>query len=54
MYQDIRDCMIKMWDWSPLDPSKITGHVCEVGDMVLHKNPPEAKAFIRIQIFSML
>ena len=27
MYQDIRDCMIKMQDWNPLDPSKITGHV---------------------------
>ena len=46
MYQDIRDCIIKMTDWSPSDKSKITGHVYEVGDMVLHKNPPEAKALL--------
>ena len=38
--------MMKMWDWSPLDPFKITGHVYEVGDMILHKNPPEAKALL--------
>ena len=46
MYQDIRDHMIQMQVWNPLDPSKITGHVYEVGDMVLHKNPPEAKALL--------
>ena len=46
MYQDIGDRMIKMRDCSPLDPSKIIGHVDEVGDMVLHKNPPDAKALL--------
>ena len=46
MYQDIRDRTIKMRDQSPLDPSKLTGHVYEVGDMVLHKNPPEDKALL--------
>ena len=30
----------------PLDPSKLIGHVYEVGDMVLHKKPPEAKALL--------
>ena len=46
MYQDIRDFMIKMQVQSPLDPSKITGHVYEVGDMVLQRNTPEAKALL--------
>ena len=46
MYVDIKDHMIKMWDWNPLNPSKITGHMYEVGDMVLHQNPPEAKALL--------
>ena len=39
MYQDIRDHIIKMRDRSPPDPSKLTGHVYKVGDMVLHKTP---------------
>ena len=44
MYQDIRDRIIKMRDWSPPDITKLTGNTYKVGDMVLHRNPPEAKA----------
>ena len=44
MYQDVRDYIIKMRDQNPPDPSKLTGHVYEVGDMVLRRNPPDAKA----------
>ena len=46
MYQDIRYHIIKMRDRSPPDPSKITGNTYEIGDMVLHRNPPEAKALL--------
>ena len=46
MFQDIRGRIVKMRDRSPPYPSKLTGHVYKVGDMVLHKNPPEAKTLL--------
>ena len=46
MYQDIRERIIKMRDRSPPDISKLTNNTYKVGDMVLHRNPPEAKAIL--------
>ena len=46
MYQDIRERIIKMRDRSPPDISKLTSNTYKVGDMVLHRNPPEAKAVL--------
>ena len=42
MYQDIRERIIKMRDRSPPEISKLTNNTYKVGDMVLHRNPPEA------------
>ena len=46
MYQDIRERIIKMRDRSPPEISKLTSNTYKVGDMVLHRNPPEAKAVL--------
>ena len=46
MYQDIREHIIKMRDWSPPEISKLTNNTYKVGDMALHRNPPEAKAVL--------
>ena len=46
MYQDIRERIIKMRDRSPPEISKLTSNTYRVGDMVLHRNPPEAKAVL--------
>ena len=46
MYQDIRERIIKMRDRSPPDISKLTCNTYKVGDMVLHRNPPEAEAVL--------
>ena len=46
MYQDIRERIIKMRDQSPPEISKLTNNTYRVGDMVLHRNPPEAKAVL--------
>ena len=46
MYQDIRECIIKMRDRSQPEISKLTSNTYEVGDIVLHRNPPEAKAVL--------
>ena len=46
MYQDIREHIIKMRDRSPPEISKLTSNTYKVGDMVLHRNPPEAKAVL--------
>ena len=46
MYQDIREHIIKMHDRSPPEISKLTNNTYKVGDMVLHRNPPEAKAVL--------
>ena len=46
MYQDIREHIIKMHDRSPPDISKLTSNTYKVGDMVLHRIPPEAKAVL--------
>ena len=46
MYQDIRECKIKMRDRSPPEISKLTSNTYKVGDMVLHRNPPEARAVL--------
>ena len=46
MYQDIRERIIKMHDRSSPEISKLTSNTYKVGDMVLHRNPPEAKAVL--------
>ena len=46
MYQDIRECIIKMRDRSLPEISRLTSNTYKVGDMVLHRNPPEAKAIL--------
>ena len=46
MYQDIRERIIKMRDRSPPDIAKLTCNTYQVGDMVLHRNPPETKAML--------
>ena len=46
MYRDIREHIIKMHDRSPPEISKLTNNTYKVGDMVLHRNPPEAKAVL--------
>ena len=46
MYQDIRERIIKMLDRSPPEISKLTNNTYKVGDMVLHRNTPEAKAVL--------
>ena len=46
MYQDVRERIIKMHDRSPPDISKLTNNTYKVGDMVLHRNPPEAKTIL--------
>ena len=46
MYQDIREHIIKMCDRSPPDISKLMCNTYKFGDMVLHRNPPEAKAVL--------
>ena len=35
-----------MHDRSPPDIAKLTGNTYQVGDMVLHRNPPETKAML--------
>ena len=46
MYQDIREHIIKMCDRNLPEISKLTSNTYKVGDMVLHSNPPEAKAVL--------